>query len=382
MNDQAQAQAEAEVTGLASARRIIVKIGSALLVDHERGTLHRQWLEGLAADLADLRDRGQEVIIVSSGAIAVGRRYLGLADGDLRLEEMQAAAAAGMVRLAHAYQETLAGFDLTVAQVLLTLDDSENRRRYLNARNTLDTLLRLGAVPLINENDTVATDEIRFGDNDRLAGRVAAMISADTLVLLSDIDGLYAADPRHDPDARRLDVVREITPEIEAMAGQAKPGYGRGGMVTKLAAAKACLAAGCRMIIADGTADRPISRLEDGAPCTWFLPSATPKTARKRWIAGTLMPVGSITVDAGAAKALTQGRSLLPAGVTAVDGTFERGDAVVVKDVDGRELGRGLVAYAADDARQIIGRRSGDIESVLGFHGRDEMIHRDDLVLG
>jgi glutamate 5-kinase len=369
-------------TDLTTARRIIVKIGSALLVDHERGTLHRQWLDGLAADLAACRERGQEIVIVSSGAIAVGRRYLGLADGALKLEEMQAAAAAGMVRLAHAYQETLARFDLTVAQVLLTLDDSENRRRYLNARNTLDTLLRLGAVPLINENDTIATDEIRFGDNDRLAGRVAAMISADTLVLLSDIDGLYAADPRHDPSACHLPEVREITPEIESMAGEAKPGYGSGGMVTKLAAAKACLAAGCRMVIADGTGDHPIRRLEDGAPCTWFLPGATPKTARKRWIAGTLKPVGAITVDAGAVKALRQGRSLLPAGVTAVDGAFERGDAVVVRDQDGGELARGLVAYAAVDARRIIGRKSGDIEAVLGFRGRDEMIHRDDLVLG
>ncbi len=372
----------AQSTDLATARRIIVKIGSALLVDYERGTLHRQWLDGLAADLAACRERGQEIVIVSSGAIAVGRRYLGLADGALKLEEMQAAAAAGMVRLAHAYQETLARFDLTVAQVLLTLDDSENRRRYLNARNTLDTLLRLGAVPLINENDNSSTDEIRFGDNDRLAGRVAAMISADALVLLSDIDGLYDADPRHDPSARHLAEVREITPEIEAMAGEAKPGYGSGGMVTKLAAAKACLAAGCRMVIADGTGDHPIRSLEDGAPCTWFLPGATPKTARKRWIAGSLKAVGAITVDAGAAKALRQGRSLLPAGVTAVDGTFERGDAVVVRDQDGGELARGLVAYAAVDARRIIGRKSGDIEAVLGFRGRDEMIHRDDLVLG
>jgi glutamate 5-kinase len=237
-------------------------------------------------------------------------------------------------------------------------------------------------VPLINENDTVATDEIRFGDNDRLAGRVAAMISADTLVLLSDIDGLYTADPRHDAAARRLECVREITPEVEAMAGQAKPGHGSGGMVTKLAAAKACLAAGCRMVVTDGTGEHPIRRLEDGAPSTWFLPGASPKTARKRWIAGTLKAVGSLTVDAGAAKALRQGRSLLPAGVTAVDGAFQRGDAVVVRDAHGRELGRGLVAYAAADARRIIGRKSGDIEAVLGFRGRDEMIHRDDLVMG
>ena len=360
---------------------MVVKVGSSLLVDAGGGTPHSRWLDGLAADVAACRGRGQEVVIVSSGAIAIGRRHLGLADGALRLEEMQAAAAAGMVRLAHTYQESLARRQLTVAQVLLTLDDSENRRRYLNARNTLETLLRLDAVPLINENDTVATDEIRFGDNDRLAGRVAAMISADTLVLLSDIDGLYTADPRTHPEARHVPEVRAVTPEIEAMAGAAAPGHGSGGMVTKLAAARACLAAGCRMVIADGTRERPIQSIEDGARCTWFLPGASPRTARKRWIAGTLKPTGSLTVDAGALRALGQGRSLLPAGVVAVDGAFQRGDAVVVCDGEGREVGRGLVAYAATDARRIIGHKSGEIEAILGFRGRDEMIHRDDLVL-
>ncbi len=368
--------------GLAEGRRLVVKIGSALLVDAERGTLHRQWLDSLGADLAACHERGQEVVIVSSGAIAVGRRHLGLDDGRLRLEEMQAAAATGMVRLAHAYQETLAHFGLTVAQVLLTLDDSENRRRYLNARNTLESLLRLGAVPLINENDTVATDEIRFGDNDRLAGRVAAMISADILVLLSDIDGFYTADPRRDADARLIPEVGEITPEIEAMAGDAPPGYGSGGMVTKLAAARACLAAGCRMVIADGTAEHPLRRIEEGANCTWFLPKASPKRARKRWIAGTLKPIGSLTLDAGAVKALADGRSLLPAGIVAVDGAFQRGDAVLVKDAEGREIGRGLVAYSAADACRIIGHKSAEIEAILGYRGRDEMIHRDDLALG
>ena len=361
---------------------MVVKIGSDLLVDDERGTVHRHWLETLAEDLAVCRGRGQELVIVSSGAIAVGRRHLHLSDGDLRLEEKQAAAATGMVRLAHAYQETLEKHGMTVAQVLLTLDANENRRHYINARNTLETLLRLGAVPLINENDTVATDEIRFGDNDRLAARVAAMIGADTLVLLSNVDGLYTADPLTDKDARLIPEVHDVTPEIEALAGAVATGYGSGGMVTKLAAAKIALGAGCRMVIADGSALHPLKRIEDGTPCTWFLPSATPRTARKRWIAGTLRPAGTITVDDGALRALEKGKSLLPAGVIAAEGDFQRGDAVVVKDPGGREVARGLTAYSAADARRIMGHKSGEIEGLLGYRGRDEMIHRDDLVLG
>ncbi|MCH7956918.1 MAG: glutamate 5-kinase [Proteobacteria bacterium] len=374
--------AKAQSTDLAAGRRVVVKIGSALLVDDEHGTVHRHWLETLAEDLAVCRGRGQELVIVSSGAIALGRRPLGLSDGDLRLEEKQAAAATGMVRLAHAYQEILEKHGMTVAQVLLTLDDSENRRRYINARNTLEALLRAGAVPLINENDTVATDEIRFGDNDRLAARVAAMIGADTLVLLSNVDGLYTADPLTDKDARLIPEVRDITPEIEALAGPVATGYGSGGMVTKLAAAKAALGAGCRMVIADGSALHPLKRIEDGAPCTWFLPSATPRTARKRWIAGTLRPAGTITVDDGALRALEKGKSLLPAGVIAAEGDFQRGDAVIVKGPGGREVARGLTAYSAADARRIMGHKSGEIEGLLGYRGRDEMIHRDDLVLG
>jgi len=313
---------------LTDGRRVVVKIGSALLVDPERGTVHRHWLESLATDLARCRDRGQQVIIVSSGAIAVGRRHLALPPGRLKLDENQAAAATGMMRLAHAYQEVLGHHDMTVAQVLMTLDDSDDRRRYINARNTLEALLGLGAVPLINENDTVATDEIRMGDNDRLGARVAAMISADTLVLLSDIDGLYTADPRIDPAATVIPVVREVTPEIEAMGGRAPAGDSSGGMVTKLAAAKVCLANGCRMVIADGKAPYALQRIEDGAPCTWFLPSANPQTARKRWIAGALKIVGTITVDDGALKALKQGKSLLPAGVTAIEGRFQKGPSV------------------------------------------------------
>ena len=366
---------------LQSGHRLVVKIGSAMLVDQESGTVHHRWLEALADDIAGLRERGQEVIIVSSGAIAVGRRHLDLPSGPLKLDDNQAAAATGMVRLAHAYQEVLANRDMTVAQVLLTLDDSENRRRYINARNTLEALLRLGAVPLINENDTVATDEIRFGDNDRLAARVAAMISADILVLLSDIDGLYTADPRTNKDAEIIPEITEITPEIEAMAGEAPQGDSIGGMVTKLEAAKVCLANGCRMVIADGTDPHPLKRIEQGTPATWFLPSATPKTARKRWIAGVLRPAGAVVLDAGAVSALGAGKSLLPAGVVAIEGDFLRGDAVVVKAADGRELGRGLCAYSAEDARRIMGYKTSEIEALLGYRGRDEMIHRDDLVL-
>ncbi len=367
---------------VSGARRVVVKIGSALLVDPERGAVHRKWLETLAADMARLKGRGQEIILVSSGAIALGRRHLGLADKRLRLEEQQAAAATGMVRLAHAYQEVLAHHDMTVAQVLVTMDDSENRRRYINARNTLGELLKLGAVPLINENDTVATDEIRFGDNDRLAARVTAMISADLLVVLSHMDGLYDRDPRVHDDARRVPEVRGgISAEIEAMAGTSRSYDGSGGMITKLQAARIALGAGARMIIADGTAENPIARIEDGAPCTWFVPDANPKTARKQWIAGSLKPAGVLFLDAGALVALNSGKSLLPAGVTDIDGDFQRGDAVVVKDADGNEVGRGLVAYSAADARLILGRKTSEIEEILGYRGRDEMIHRDDLVL-
>lgn len=373
----------AETPQLSDGKRVIVKIGSALLVDKERGTVKRAWLETLGADLLKLRQRGQEVLIVSSGAIAVGRRHLGLpARGKLKLEESQAAAAAGMVRLAHAYQEVLGVHDVTVAQVLLTLDDTENRRRYLNARNTVDQIIRLGAVPLINENDTVATDEIRFGDNDRLAARVAAMVGADTLVLLSSSDGLYENDPSQDPDARHVPLVHgAITPEIEAMAGVKMTDDGSGGMVTKLVAARMSMAAGCRMVIANGLADHPLRRMEDGGRVTWFLPDANPLTARKQWISGSLNPDGAIVVDAGAERALARGKSLLPAGVTGVEGTFERGDAVVVKSAAGELLGRGLVAYSAEDARRIQGAKSKEIEDILGYRGRDEMIHRDDLVL-
>jgi glutamate 5-kinase len=368
-------------TGLGHVRRLVVKIGSALLVEQDSGTLHRAWLNALADDVAALVRRGVEVMIVSSGAIAVGRRHLGLTQRTLRLEENQAAAATGQIRLAHAYQETLARHDITVAQILLTLDDTEERRRHLNARATMNTLLRLGTVPVINENDTVATAEIRFGDNDRLAARVAAMMNADALILLSDIEGLYAADPRQNPNAAFIAEVPSITPEIEAMAGAPPPGYSSGGMVTKLAAARIAVNAGCRMAIADGRILNPLAAIEAGGRATWFLSQVEPRTARKRYIAGSLKPAGSLIVDAGALKALRGGKSLLPAGVTAVQGAFHRGDAVTIRSADGTEIGRGLAAYEADEARRIIGHKSREIETILGYRGREELIHRDDLAL-
>ena len=369
-------------THLATARRVIIKIGSALLVDQETGAVNRRWLAALADDVAQFRARSQEVVIVSSGAIAVGRRHLGLGTGQLRLEESQAAAATGMVRLAHAYQEVLAKYDLTLAQVLVTLDDSENRRRYINARNTLETLLKLGAVPLINENDTVATDEIRFGDNDRLASRVAVMVSADALVLLSHVDGLYDKDPTENDDANHIaEIQGEITAAVQDMAGTSMSYDGSGGMLTKLEAARIAMAAGTRMAIADGTELNPLKRMEEGALCTWFLPDANPKTARKRWIATALKPAGTIVVDNGALGALNDGKSLLPAGVTGIHGRFDRGDAVVVTAQDGREIARGITAYSANDARQIMGNKTSEIEGILGYRGRDEIVHRDDLVL-
>ncbi len=372
---------ETRITRLTDARRLVVKIGSILLVDGDSGRLRERWLAALSDDVAALRDAGVEVLLVSSGSIAVGRSDLGLTRPILKLEEKQAAAAAGQIRLAHAYQEALARHGITVAQILLTPDDTEQRRRHLNARNTIETLLRLGAVPVINENDTVATDEIRFGDNDRLAARVAQMVSADALVLLSDIDGLYSADPRLDSAARFVPEVAEITPEIEAMAGSAVRGNASGGMVTKLIAARIAMAAGCHMVIADGKLEHGLAAIVDGARGTWFRPSAEPRTARKRWIASTVMAGGVIVVDDGAVAALGTGKSLLPAGVTRVEGAFERGDAVEIRTGDGRHIGKGLSAYSSADAGLIAGHKTREIEALLGYRGRDEMIHRDDLVL-
>jgi glutamate 5-kinase len=365
---------------LLEARRVVIKVGSALLVESATGRLNRTWLETLASDISRLRQRGQEVLLVSSGAIALGRRHLGLPAGKLKLDESQAAAAVGQISLAHAWKEVLEQHGLGVAQILLTFGDTEERRRYLNARNTLGTLLRLGAIPVINENDTVATAEIRYGDNDRLAARVAQMISADCLLLLSDVDGLYTADPTRDANAQFVPEVRAITPEIERMAGGVSSDVGSGGMATKIAAARIAVNAGCHMCVSLGRELHPVKRIEDGARCSWFYPAATPGTVRKQWIAGALKPAGELIVDAGAAAALRAGKSLLPAGVTAVQGSFQRGDAVVIRDADGYELARGLAAYSSRDAQRLKGRQSQDIEAVLGYRGRDELVHRDDLV--
>jgi glutamate 5-kinase len=380
MNMRAKARGAAG-TPLKGARRVVVKVGSALLVDQQTGRLNRAWLETLVDDLRRMRRRGQQVILVSSGAIALGRRQLRLPDGVLPLEQKQAAAAVGQIRLAHAYKELLEDDDITVAQVLLTLQDSEQRRRYLNARATLNALLELGAIPVINENDTVATSEIRYGDNDRLAARVAQMASADCLVLLSDVDGLYSADPNLDPTAEFLPEVHSITPQIEAMAGGSASALGSGGMSTKIAAARIAVAAGCHMCIAPGNHKHPLKRIEAGARCTWFLPTASPIAARKQWIVGVLKPAGTLRIDAGAEAALRRGRSLLPAGVVGAVGSFERGDAVNVEGAGGATLARGLSAYSAADVLRIMGKRSSEFEPLLGFRGRDEIIHRDDLVL-
>jgi glutamate 5-kinase len=366
---------------LQSAKRIVVKIGSALLIDPASGQLRRDWLKMLCADAAALKRDGKDVILVSSGAIALGRRALGLKPGTLKLEENQASAAAGQVQLAHAYADILAGEGITAAQILLTLGDTEERARYLNARATLKTLLSLGSIPVINENDTVATAEIRFGDNDRLAARVASMMEADCLVLLSDVDGLYTADPTNNPGAQHIADVPAITREIEAMAGTSVSGVGRGGMVSKLIAAKIATGAGCDVLIAKGAVEHPLRALSQGTKSTRFHASSTPAQARKRWIAGVLKPQGVLIVDAGAAKALSEGKSLLPAGIRQIDGRFERGDAVAVRDQHGNEIARGLCAYNASDAERIAGKKSQEIEAILGYRGRDEMIHRDDLAL-
>jgi len=369
------------MTLLTEARLVVVKVGSALLVDAETGSLREAWLKSLCADVAALKRQGTDVLVVSSGAVALGRRALGLRDGALKLEESQAAAAVGQVRLAHCYSESFAERSIVAAQILLTLSDTEERRRYLNARATLRTLLTLGAVPVINENDTVATAEIRFGDNDRLAARVASMMEADRLFLFSDVDGLYTADPTRDAAAQHIAEVAAVTPDIETMASGSSSGFGRGGMRSKLMAAKIATGAGCDVVIANGRIDHPLTRLSEGARHTRFRAAGSVQAARKRWIAGGLKVSGVLAVDGGAARALGEGKSLLPAGVRKVEGSFERGDAVSVRDSGGREIARGLVAYGASDAARICGRRSTDIESILGYRGRDEMIHRDDLVV-
>lgn len=366
---------------LADFRRVVVKVGSSLLVDAQAGGLKESWLTSLAADLAELHRDKRDLLIVSSGAIALGRAVLRLPGGPLQLEDSQAAAAVGQIVLARTWTEALSRHGIIAGQVLVTLGDTEERRRYLNARSTIDTLLQWRAIPVINENDTVATNEIRYGDNDRLAARVATMVSADLLVLLSDIDGLYEAPPEENAAAKHVPSVARVTPEIEAMAGAAPSELSRGGMQTKIEAARIATNAGTHMVIGSGRREHPLRAIAEGARCTWFLTAANPVTARKKWIAGALEPKGTLTIDAGAVAALRRGKSLLPAGVIGIDGAFARGDAVVIRGPDGAEIGRGLCAYDAEDAQKIRGRSSADIASLLGFSGRAEMVHRDDLVV-
>jgi glutamate 5-kinase len=366
----------------ATARRIVIKVGSSLLTDEATGRVREAWLKQLAQDVHALKDQGKQVIIVTSGAIALGRLQLGLKNKvPLHLEEKQAAAACGQIELFAAWRDAFAVHGIKVAQLLLTADDSIERRRYLNARNTLETLLELNAIPVINENDTVATAEIRFGDNDRLSARIAQMAGADLLVLLSDIDGLYTADPGSNPGAAFIPEVSEVTPDIERMAGGAASAVGSGGMITKLAAAKIALSAGCHMLIARGNTPRPIHDLMQGGKCTRFTARESPLSARKHWIAGSIHPAGSVVIDNGAVAALKSGKSLLPAGVKQIDGRFERGDAVLIKDPNGGIIGKGLIAYSSDDAMRILGKQSQEIELILGFRRRNVLVHRDDMVL-
>ena len=362
-------------------RRIVVKVGSSLLVDRARGAPRTEWLHGLADDLADLHRGGADVLVVSSGAVALGRSVLGLPSGPLKLEDSQASAAVGQIALSRLWAEALAERGIVAGQILVTFGDTEERRRYLNARETLARLLAMRAVPVINENDTVATSEIRYGDNDRLAARVATMASADLLILLSDVVGLYDSPPAQNPQARLIPVVPHISAEIEAMAGGAASELSRGGMTTKIEAGKIATSGGAHMVIADGQQEHPVARIARGEPCTWFLTPSTPVTARKKWIAGSLAPQGVLTIDEGAARAIIQGASLLPAGVRAVEGDFARGDCVLIRNLRGGEIGRGLVGYDANHAAKIRGRNSRDVAAILGTEGRTEMVHRDDMVL-
>ncbi|NJS38852.1 MAG: glutamate 5-kinase [Rhodobacteraceae bacterium] len=364
---------------IGQARRLVVKIGSALLVDRKTG-LKQAWLSALALDVAEAKTRGTDVVLVSSGSIALGRKVLGLPDGVLTLEQSQAAAAVGQIRLARAYEEVLAPHGITTGQILVTLEDTEDRRRYLNSRATMETLLGLGVVPIVNENDTVATDEIRFGDNDRLAAQIAVTAGADQLILLSDVDGFYTANPKEDPTATRFDVVETISAEIEAMAGDPISGLSKGGMKTKLLAAKTAVAGGCAMAIMEGSMLRPLKALAEGANRTWFVAQGDPQLARKRWI-NAMKPRGELVLDAGAVTALRAGKSLLPAGVTRVTGSFGRGEPVSILSPDGVVLGKGLVRYTAVEAKLIAGHRSGEIEAILGYQGRAALVHRDDMVV-
>ncbi|MCW1918777.1 glutamate 5-kinase [Rhodobacter sp. KR11] len=367
------------VPDIRSAKRVVIKIGSALLVDREKG-LRQGWLSALAMDVAEAKVRGADVVLVSSGSIALGRSVLGLGTGALTLEQSQACAAVGQIRLARAYEEVLAPHGITTAQVLVTLEDTEDRRRYLNSRATMETLLALGCVPIVNENDTVATDEIRFGDNDRLAAQIAVTVGADQLILLSDVDGFYSANPKEDPTAIRFDLVEKITPAIEAMAGDPISGLSKGGMKTKLLAAKTAVAGGCAMAIMEGSVLRPLKALAEGANRTWFVAQSDPQAARKRWI-NAMKPRGELRLDAGAVKAMAEGKSLLPAGVVSVGGNFGRGDPVALVSPAGDVIGKGLVRYTVAEAKAIAGHRSGEIAAILGYEGRAALVHRDDMVV-
>ena len=368
------------MASIKTSERLVIKVGSALLVERGSGKIKHDWLAGLAADVAELRALDIDVLLVSSGSIALGRRVLNLPEGDLTLKQSQAAAAVGQIQLATAYEEAMAPHGLVCGQILMTLEDSQDRRRYLNSRATISTMLELGVVPIVNENDTIATDEIRFGDNDRLAAQVAGTVDADTLVLLSDIDGMYTANPATDPTATRFEMIEEITPEIEAMAGDPVSGLSKGGMKTKIMAAKTAVAAGCWMVITEGSPIRPLAALEAGANATWFKAQTDPQSARKGWISA-MKPRGELTIDDGAFRALVAGNSLLPAGVTDVIGAFGRGDAVALVSPSGAQLGVGLIRYSNTECEAIAGHQTDEIEEILGYSGRSEMIHRDDMVL-
>ncbi len=366
---------------LSNAQRVVIKIGSSLLVGAD-GAVRAAWLKTFASDIAALRAEGKEVLVVSSGAVGLGRAVLRFKnDTNLKLAEKQAAAACGQIALIDAWKDALNAHNIPTAQMLLTLGDSEHRKRYLNARATLNTLLAKGAVPIINENDTVATAELRVGDNDRLAARVAQMAGADVLLMFSDVDGLYDANPAKNVDAKRFDKVEDITDDIRSYASGSGSNVGTGGMVTKLDAAEIAMGAGCHMVIASGTQQHPIKRIADGGAGTWFIAKESAATARKAWIAGALNTLGTFTVDDGAASALTKGNSLLSAGVVACDGVFDRGDAIVILDSKGIKIAHGLAAYSADDSTRILGKKSDQIEAILGYHAGDTLIHRDDLVL-
>lgn len=371
----------APLDALEAANRIVIKVGSALLFDTKSGRANHKWMQGLAADIAAMREAGKQVILVSSGSIALGRRLLDLPSGRIQLEQKQAAAAAGQVSLVQAWSDVLADHHLKSAQILLAPDDTETRRRHLNARATIQTLLDLGVIPVVNENDTVTTYEIRYGDNDRLAARVAGMLSADLLILLSDVDGLYTASPHRDASATHIETIEQITPEILAMGGDTETGYASGGMATKLAAAQLATQAGVAMMICDGRAEQPLAALRRGAKCSLFHPKLNPMAARKNWIAGALDPKGNVVVDAGALKALRAGKSLLPAGIVSVDGQFERGDVINIASLSGTQIARGLTHYSHSETDKLKGQKSADFQKLVGYEGRAELIHADDLVL-